>query len=60
MDIHVTDTDAKFYVKQALEKVLESQEKEKKRRYLEPWVSRTDVISPLLFAHWMACLLVAK
>jgi hypothetical protein len=32
--VRVTDTN--FYVKRALEKVLETQEKEKKRKYLEP------------------------
>jgi hypothetical protein len=33
--VHVTDTDAKTYCKRDPAKVLESQEKEKKRKYLE-------------------------
>jgi hypothetical protein len=36
VDVRVTDMDAKSYIKQALAKVLETQEKEKKRKYLEP------------------------
>jgi hypothetical protein len=35
LDVRVTDTDSKFYCKRAPSKVLESQEKEKKRKYLE-------------------------
>jgi hypothetical protein len=54
VDVHVTDTDAKSYVKRALAKVLETQEKEKNVSISSP-VLRTDNISPILCALWMAC-----
>ena len=37
LDIRVTDTDQPSYATRDPEKVLQSQEKEKKRRYLQPF-----------------------
>jgi hypothetical protein len=55
LDVRVTNTDAKSYSKRDPAKVLEPQEKEKKRKYLEAY-SKDVVTSPLLYAQWMACL----
>jgi hypothetical protein len=48
VDVRVTDTDAKSYVKQAPAKVLETQEKEKKRKYLEPCLENRQHFTPFV------------
>jgi hypothetical protein len=45
---HVTDTDAKSYSKRDPAKVLESQEKEKKRKYLEACLERRRHFTPFV------------
>ncbi len=48
VDVRVTDTDAKSYCKRAPAKVLESQEKEKKRKYLEPCLENRRHFTPFV------------
>eukprot|EP00957_Ditylum_brightwellii_P096276 7332843-Ditylum_brightwellii.AAC.1 len=47
-DIHITDADAKSYIYQPLESVLEGQEKEKKRKYLNACIEQYQYFSPLV------------
>jgi hypothetical protein len=48
VDVHVTDTDAKSYIKRAPAKVLERQEKEKKCKYLEPCLENRRHFTPFV------------
>jgi hypothetical protein len=48
VDVHVTYMDAKSYVKQAPAKVLKTQEKEKKRKYLEPCLENRHHFTPFV------------
>ena len=48
--LRVTDTDAKSYCKRTPAKVLESQEKEKKRKYLEACLERRRHFTPFVFS----------
>ena len=51
LDVSVTDADAKSCCKRTPAKVLESQEKEKKKKYLEACLERLHLLS----AQWMDC-----
>jgi hypothetical protein len=48
LDVRVTDSDAKSYCKRDPAKVLESQEKEKKRKYLEACLERRRHFTPFV------------
>lgn len=48
VDVRITDTDAKSYKSRAPAKVLESQEREKKKKYLEPCLQRRRHFTPFV------------
>jgi hypothetical protein len=48
IDVRVTDTDAKSYKSRTPAKVLESQEREKKKKYLEPCLQRRRHFTPFV------------
>ena len=48
VDVRATDTDAKSYKSRAPAKVLESQEREKKKKYLEPCLQRRRHFTPFV------------
>ena len=50
LDVRVTDTDAKSYCKWPLHKVLESQEKEKKRKYLGACLENRRHFTPFVLS----------
>ena len=48
IDVRITDTDAKSYISRPLESVLEGQEKEKKRKYLNACLEQRRHFSPFV------------
>jgi hypothetical protein len=49
-DIRITDTDATSYLLSSPSKILATQEKAKKRKYLEPFIQRRRHFTPLVFS----------
>ena len=50
LDIKITDTDQASYVKRDPEKVLQSHEKEKKKKYLRPCQHQQGAFTPLVMS----------
>ena len=48
VDVRITDTDAKSYKSRSPAKILESQEREKKKKYLEPCLERRRHFTPFV------------